>query len=186
MNKIFISMLLVFLVGPAYTQSLQDQISAVNQAQNQRKATEKMEAEQAAAEERSRQLEADRRQAAREARDRQLASEKIAQADRDSARKAELEKAQMTEMKADKSRDQSYEDELRQLEIEEKRIALAEKKAKADRANDYIDQELKQKAATTDVIQSNADVNRNVSEGAKDLLTSEGKAKEKEASRLFR
>jgi hypothetical protein len=58
-------------------------------------------------------------------------------------------------------------------------------KAKSKRADDYIDRELKQQDAETDSIQSRADATRNVSEGTKSMMTSEGKAKEKKASGWF-
>lgn len=186
MKKLLSMLLMSCLAGSGFTQSLQDQISAVNQVQNERKAAERAAAEREAAAERARQVEAERRQASREAHERQLAADRRVQAEKEVARQAEIEKAKLAEEKADKSRDQSYEDELRQLEIEERKIALSEKRAKAERANDYIDHELKQQAAQTDVIQSNADATRNVSQGAKDLLTSEGKAREEEASKIFR
>ncbi|EMB2600384.1 DUF5384 family protein, partial [Salmonella enterica subsp. enterica serovar Cerro] len=57
--------------------------------------------------------------------------------------------------------------------------------ARVKRENEFIDQELKNKAAQTDVIQSNADSNRNMSEGGRDLMKSEGKAREKKASGWF-
>lgn len=60
-------------------------------------------------------------------------------------------------------REESFEDELRALELEERRLALQAKKAKVVRANDYIDAELRDSAARTDVIQSEADATRNVS-----------------------
>ncbi|EFB9862418.1 hypothetical protein CV519_004464, partial [Escherichia coli] len=59
---------------------------------------------------------------------------------------------------------------------------LQAKAARVQRENDFIEQELKERAAKTDVIQSEADANRNISTGSKDLLQSEGKAREKKAS----
>ncbi len=84
----------------------------------------------------------------------------------------------------DKARDQSYEDELRRLEIQKQKLALAGR-GPGKRENEFIDQELKSKAAQTDVIQSHADANRNLSEGGRDLLQSEGKAREEKASGWF-
>jgi hypothetical protein len=46
------------------------------------------------------------------------------------------------------------------------------------RADDYIDQELNREKAKTDVIQSDADANRNVSTGAKNMMTGIGKGEE--------
>jgi hypothetical protein len=58
------------------------------------------------------------------------------------------------------------------------RAELDMAKAKAKRANDFIDAQLKRDAAETDVVQSAADASRNVTSGVKNLMTSEGKAKE--------
>lgn len=89
------------------------------------------------------------------------------------------------EYMADKKRDQSYEDELRLLELEERKLELARKKARVKREDDFIDQELKRENARTDVIQSEADVNRNISSGSKTLLEKEGEARVKKESGFF-
>lgn len=156
-------------------QSLQEQISAVNQEQNRQKAIE-MEMNRIKLEE------AEKKARQIEAREKEIAARKAKEKARIEAANAEKRKEKL----ADRKRDQGYEDELRKLDIEEKKLMLVEKKAKADRANEYIDQDLRQKSATTDVIQSTADANRNVSEGAKELLKSEGKAREKEASNFLK
>jgi hypothetical protein len=72
--------------------------------------------------------------------------------------------------RADKLRDQVYTDQLRSIQIQEEQTQLEMDKAKADRANAYIDQDLARDKAQTDVIQSNADANRNVSVGIKTYL----------------
>lgn len=81
------------------------------------------------------------------------------------------------EASADKKRDQSYEDELRSLEIQKQKLALAKEEARVKRENEFIDQELKHKAAQTDVVQSEADANRNMTEGGRDLMKSVAKQK---------
>ena len=78
-------------------------------------------------------------------------------------------------------RNQAYVDRLRNTRLEESDLDLQVKKAKVARVNEYIDQDLKGEAAINDVIQSNADALRNVSEGAKAKLTSDGRANEKRA-----
>jgi hypothetical protein len=78
----------------------------------------------------------------------------------------------------DKQRNQGYEDELRKMSLEEKQLELQTKKAKVKRADDYIDQELNREKAKTDVIQSDADATRNVSSGAKNMMTGIGKGEE--------
>jgi len=94
--------------------------------------------------------------------------------------------AREAERRADKRRDQSYEDELRRLDIEERKLRLTQLKARTDRSRDFLDQELHGEAARTDEIQSRADANRNLSEGGKALMRSEGAAREKEASGWFK
>jgi hypothetical protein len=182
-----IALLLLLVTGNALSQqSLEEQISAVNQAQNERKSAERAAAAKAEAEAATRLAAEERRRAEQKAYERKRAERVAALADKEKQRQHELQKALLKEAKTDKIRDQAFEDELRQLEIEERRIALAEKKARAARADDYIDQELRAQAATTDIVQSKADVNRNLSIGTRNLLESEGRSKEKEASRLFR
>lgn len=89
------------------------------------------------------------------------------------------------EASADKKRDQSYEDELRSLEIQKQKLALAKEEARVKRENEFIDQELKHKAAQTDVVQSEADANRNMTEGGRDLMKSVGKAEENKSDSWF-
>lgn len=89
------------------------------------------------------------------------------------------------EATADKKRDQSYEDELRSLEIQKQKLTLAKEEARVKRENEFIDQELKHKAAQTDVVQSEADANRNMTEGGRDLMKSVGKAEENKSDSWF-
>ncbi|WP_085727591.1 DUF5384 family protein [Pseudomonas sp. R37(2017)] len=100
-------------------------------------------------------------------------------------RAAEQRKSQEIEHKRVQTREENYEDELRALELEERRLALQDKRARTARANDYIDAELRNSAARTDVIQSEADSARNVTSGAKSLLEDAGKAEVNRSSRLF-
>lgn len=102
-----------------------------------------------------------------------------------SQRAAEQHQAQAAERKRVQTREESFEDELRALELEERRLKLQAKKAQVARANDYIDAELRDSAARTDMIQSNADAARNVSSGAKSLLEDVGKAEVKRSGGLF-
>lgn len=177
MKRIIIPLILSFS-GSSFANSLQEQLSAVAQAEQQGKAEEQrlMDIQREIIEENKR-LEQKRRERARAEANRRAA---IASAER----KAHRERIE-AELKADKNRDQKYEDELRKLEIEKQKLALAREEARVKRENEFIDQELKNKAAQTDVIQSHADSNRNISEGGKDLMKSEGKAREKEAGGWF-
>lgn len=79
----------------------------------------------------------------------------------------------------------SYQNELHDLDIQKRQLELQEAKAKAARTNDYIDQDLGRQKAETDVIQSQADANRNVSEGDKNISTSVGKAAENKSKGWF-
>ena len=97
----------------------------------------------------------------------------------------EQRKTQELEHKRVQTREEGFEDELRALELEERRLALQAKRARAARTNDYIDAELRDNAARTDVIQAEADSARNVTSGAKSLLEDTGKAEVNRSSRLF-
>ncbi|EME6641524.1 DUF5384 family protein [Salmonella enterica subsp. enterica serovar Cerro] len=173
MKRIILPLILLFS-GNSFANSLQDQLSAVAQAEQQGKSEEQ----------RLRDIQQEKINAA-ERLDRQRRASAVAEANRKAAiasaeKKARREKIE-AEVKADKTRDQGYEDELRSLEIQKQKLALAREEARVKRENEFIDQELKNKAAQTDVIQSNADSNRNMSEGGRDLMKSEGKAREKSA-----
>lgn len=112
---------------------------------------------------------------------------KIAAAQR--AKQAAARQARENERLADKARDQNYEDELRALALEEKRMELAHKKAmleaQSKAADKYIEQDLNTRKAATDVIQSQADANRNVTEGIRDNLQKNGDAQIKQAGKLW-
>lgn len=56
---------------------------------------------------------------------------------------------------------------------------MARRKARVNRKDDFIDQELKRESAKTDVIQSGADSARNISSGTKNLMEREGEARVK-------
>lgn len=101
-------------------------------------------------------------------------------------KRADEKKAiQEAEQKRVRSREESFEDELRALELEERRLELQAKRARSARANDYIDAELRQQAAQTDVIQSEADSARNLTSGAKALLEDAGEAEVNRSKRMF-
>jgi len=101
------------------------------------------------------------------------------------AQVAEQRKAEAQEHARLEGRAEQQEDEDRALDIEERKLKLQELKAKADRANDYIDADLRSSAAQTDVVQSKADATRNVSTGTKALLEDTGKADVNRSSKLF-
>ena len=148
--------------------SLSAQIDAVNAAYEQQKS------DRIAADEQRRTLQADKEAARKRAVDGVRRKE--------DARKAQLAAAR----KVKEGRDDGYEDQLRDLDIQERKLELQARKVHVGRENEFIDQKLKRNAAETDVVQSSADVNRNASEGVKSLLQDTGKAKLKESGRWFK
>lgn len=105
------------------------------------------------------------REAAERARQNKLHAEALAK-----------QKQAYDEQMADKKRNQTYEDQQRQLVLDSQKLDLEAKAAQVKRANDYIDQDLAREKAKTDVIQSDADANRNVSKGAENMMTGVGAA----------
>jgi hypothetical protein len=73
--------------------------------------------------------------------------------------------------------------------MEQTRAKVEETKAmsaaRAARAKEYVDADLAKQKAEADVIQSNADATRNVSEGMKELQTGIGKGAEAEGERWY-
>jgi hypothetical protein len=179
MKKIILSVILFTASASSLADSLQNQISAVAQAQQQGVNEENRERDaQQAILDREAQQESQKRAyaaALAERKAKAIAAE----------RKMRREKIEM-EAANDKKRDELYEDELRNLEIQKQKLAVAKEDARVKRENEYIDQELKNQAANTDLIQSNADSNRNLSEGGKDLMKSVGQAEEKKESSWFK
>jgi hypothetical protein len=185
------------LVTQASAQSsLTDQINSVYTVQQKKEATERAAREAQQAEQRrlaerreAERREAERIHAAEHAAAVAAAAKKEAEAAAAAAKKqAELAAAaakKEAEAAADKKRDQQYEDELRALQIEQKKLELQAAKVRVDRTNDLVNAELKRADAQTDVIQSHADANRNISSGAKALLERTGEAEVKKQSGVF-
>lgn len=176
MKKVFLCAILASLSYPAIASSLQDQLSAVAEAEQQGKNEEQRQHDEWVAE-RNREIQQEKQRRANA----QAAANKRAAAANKKARQDKLD----AEATADKKRDQSYEDELRSLEIQKQKLALAKEAARVKRENEFIDQELKHKAAQTDVVQSEADANRNMTEGGRDLMKSVGKAEENKSDSWF-
>ena len=158
--------------------TLANQFDNLHQIEQQTK-----QAEAASEAERIRQASAERaRDEARSAADRR----QRAVAQQAAQQKAfEQRKTQELEHKRVQTREEGFEDEVRAMDLEERRLALQAKRARAARTNDYIDAELRDSAARTDVVQSEADSARNVTSGAKSLLEDTGKAEVNRSSRLF-
>ena len=183
-----------------YSSSLQQQISAVSNANNEYKAAEQKKQEerekeiqaQAAFEKEQKlkveqELKKEEIKAKAEIHKKQLEAEK--ERNKAKATALALEKTKKEEVLRDKERNQGYEDQLRTLELEEKKAELEMKKsmlqAKSKKSDDFIDKELKsvdqdinEKKAQNDLIQSKADATRNYSEGAKEMMKGVGKGAE--------
>lgn len=168
----------VLLAVPAQADDLQAQLMAVAQAEQDGQAREEA---KRAAEEMARQKAA---KAAAAERQRQIAAAAAAKKAK-AAQQAAVTQAKEQERLTDKKRAQDYEDKLRELELMKAQLELERMKKRVGREDDFIDQELKRESARTDVIQSEADATRDVATGTRDLLSSEGKAREEEASGWF-
>ncbi|MBV8093710.1 MAG: DUF5384 family protein [Acetobacteraceae bacterium] len=140
----------------AQAQALQQQIDAVAAVQAREQATRQ---------------EWLREQAARQ--ERAAAQQRAAEAARERASAAEA-KAGQEEAAADKRREQQFEDRVRELAIREKELELKQLEARTKREDEYIDQDLARQRAATDVVQSQADGNRQVSSGIRTFLQGAG------------
>ncbi len=178
MKKVFLCAILASFSYPAIASSLQDQLSAVAEAEQQGKNEEQRQHDEWVAE-RNRKS-SKRSNVAQTPRPRLIKERQRQQRIRKLVRINWTPKPLRT-----KKRDQSYEDELRSLEIQKQKLALAKEEARVKRENEFIDQELKHKAAQTDVVQSEADANRNMTEGGRDLMKSVGKAEENKSDSWF-
>ena len=155
MKKLLLTLLVVS--GSAFAQSdIQQNLNAITNAQNQNIAAENQRIyEQQAAQ-----------RAAQQKYEAQQAAAAKAAAKRQAAVNAEAARQ--------RNRRESYEDANNSINIEERRAALAMKQAQAKRADDYAGADLNHMKAKTDVVQSVADSNRNVSQGQKDMMTGVG------------
>lgn len=186
--KPYLVLLIGVLASPAALaqNTLTDQINAVDAAQARQQAAIRAQQEaQRAAELAYQRQQQEQQRAAVAAQRRREEAAAAQQKQREEAAAAEKYR-QGQEAAADKKRDQDYQDQLRNIEIEQKKISLEEEKAKQARINEYIDQDLKEKSANTDVIQSNADANRNISSGEKTFLEKKGEAEIKSQSGIFK
>ncbi len=121
MKKVILGAVLFTLSGSVLSSSLQDQLAAVARAEQQGKNEENRQRDA---------LQAKRDQEAQQERQRQANAAAVA---KQRAKAAEAErKARQAKLAAeaaqDKARDQSYEDELRRLEIQKQKLALAGKR----------------------------------------------------------
>lgn len=125
------------------------------------------------------------RRAAAEARDKAARQASAAATKKAAERAAAQRQTVAAENARLRTRAEAREDEAHALAIEERKLRLQTLKAKADRSNEYIDAELRSSAAKADVVQSEADANRNISSGAKALLEDTGKARVNTSNKWF-
>jgi ATPase subunit of ABC transporter with duplicated ATPase domains len=151
--------------------NLGDQIGAVNAAVSQQKQDE-AEAEAAREEEYRQQQLAQQLAAAQQAR---AAAAALAQ---EQARQDRIAAARQ----AREAKDEAYQDQLIELDLQQKKLQLQAQQTQVNRENEVIDQQLKRQSAETDLVQSKADANRNISQGQKTLLQDTGTAEVKKAS----
>jgi hypothetical protein len=161
-----LALMLAVVSSTAMAQSVQDQINAVDAVQERRRQAEDaaLAAQQAA---QAGQLEETRREHQRQEGVTRNRMEAV----------AVKERVRQASADADKQRDQGYEDKLRALEIEERTLRLQADRGVVARENEYIDRDLQQRAAETDitksradVVRSEADANRSISTGIKTYL----------------
>ncbi|MGB4072454.1 DUF5384 family protein [Pseudomonas sp.] len=174
MKQIVLGSVLTLLALPALANQF-DQLYQIEQETKQAQANAEAERIRQAAAEQA------RAEARDEANRRQRAASQQAAAQKAAAQR----QVQDAENKRVRTREEGFEDELRALELEERKLELQAKRARAARANDYIDAELRESAAKTDVIQSDADASRNVTSGTKALLEDAGEAEVNRSNRLF-
>lgn len=174
-TRILTGAMVLFVSASALAQTnLTDQINAVGTAvaeQRNQEATE-----QATRDAQYQQAQAEQRRAD-EARERASAAARA----KEQARVEQLAAARQ----AREAKDEAYQDQLRDLELQQKKLELQAQQTAVNRENDMIDQKLKHDAAETDLVQSKADANRNLSQGEKTLLQDSGTAKVKKASGWF-
>ena len=145
-------LLMVPSVVAVQAQTLQQQIDSVYAVQEQQDA--------------ARRSAWDARQAALRAQQRQEHAAERAQQEASAAR----QRARNAAIAAEQARNTSYEDKLRAQELEMRSLALKAEQTRIGRENDYIDAELARRKAETDVVQSNADANRELASGLKTYL----------------
>lgn len=168
MKKCLLSIGLYFSIcsicfSQTYSPTLQEQINSVHTVQEQTK-----EAERQQEQERKEREERLFREAEQQATLKRIEANKKAEKREQELRAEKL--AIMKKQEREGERNSYYQERLRDIEIESLKLEIEAKKAEVTRANDFIDQKLKKMTAETDVIQSDADVNRNLSEGTKTLL----------------
>lgn len=147
----------------AYAQDLSSQIDAVYAAQQRNQEAAEAAAESARAAALQADIEA-RRQRASELAETRRRTRVVEQ-----------------DARASRKRDQDYEDQVRSLDLQERALKIEAERKVVSRSNEYINRDLAQQDAQTDLVRSQADQARNISAGAKTLLEDTGTAEIKAA-----
>lgn len=86
-------------------------------------------------------------------------------------RAAEVSATKAAEAYRVRSINERRNEEQYQLDLESRKLDLQAKRSLVNHSEDYINADLKRNSAETDVVQSHADANRNISTGLKENLT---------------
>jgi len=175
MNKIILGFCSILASMPLLAANQFDQLNALERQHQQEV--------EAATAEHARQVAAEQARVAEQERAKQRQQQ---EAQRLAANRASAErKEQQAEAQRLLSREEKYQDEIRAIELESRQLDLQAKRAEVKRKDDYIDADLSEQAARTDVVQSSADANRNLALGNKALLEDTGEAEVNRSNRLF-
>ena len=178
--KIAILLAAPLLLGTtAFGQSLSEQLQAVRSAQDRIKADKDIRQRQQRAEQEARQQAFQERERERQQQAFELEKKRIEANQAIEKQRLDAAREQQARAAKERARTQAYEDEQRRLDLMERKAELAARRARADRSNDYIDRELGREDAKNNVINSNADANRNLSEGGRDMMRGIGKGVER-------
>lgn len=172
-NTLFAALAALALVSPTLVegQNLTQGINAVAAVQHKR---EEKQAEARAAQRAAEQA----AQARRELR----AQEQLNELERRDAQDQTIALAAAKVRQARAAASVHYQNQVRQLQLQQMRLRLQAQQDKVARENDFINAQLKRENAETDVVQSEADANRNISSGAKVLMEKTGEAEVRQAS----
>lgn len=169
------ALLIIASAGQAFAQpSLSDQIDAMAAVQQRHEAEARAAAQ--AQQDAIARADAQQRQAAAQQRAAMQLHLRAIESEHRARQAAEL---------AAKKHDEAFTDRAKELYLQERELEVQKERNLVARQNEYIDRDLQQKSADIDVTKSNAEVNRNISTGAKDLMEKTGDAGVKHESGWF-
>lgn len=179
MRKIALLVLSCFAVIAHAQSDMDSMLKAAKQLQDQNKFEEDSKRRQLIAEQKERErVRAEQERVAQE-RAFEVEKKRIDAAQAAERERLALVRERQAREEKEKARNRAFEDEQRRLDLMDRKADLATKRARADRSNDYIDRELSREDAKTNVVNSAADANRNLSEGGRDMMRGVGKGAER-------